>query len=115
MFETLNLNIILTPPPTGSPAETLASVSLQSEAHGLSHTGDLLQMPLSEEEEGRLRWYLEEYWKWPYEQFLERGEEIEDLLPELGRRMYQAVFGSPGICSQQLSARSALCATCRAS
>jgi tetratricopeptide (TPR) repeat protein len=94
MYETLNLNIILTPPPAGSLPETLASVSLQVDALGLSHTGDLLETPLKEGEENSLRWYLEEYWKWPYEQFRERGEEIEELLPVLGKRIYQAVFGS---------------------
>ena len=96
MFETLNLSIILTPPLADAPPDMLASVSLHNEAHGLSSSGDLLKNPLSAEEEERLRWYLEEYWKWPYEQFRERGEEIEELLPVLGKRMYQAVFGSAG-------------------
>src|SRR5260370_26418949 len=96
MVETLNLKIVLTPPPAGAPTEMLASVSLQLDTLGLSHTGDLLQNPLKKGEEERLCWYLEEYWKWPYEQFRERGEEVEELLPELGRRLYQAVFGSPG-------------------
>src|SRR5258708_9608299 len=96
MVETLNLNIVLTPPPADAPPEMLASVSLQLDIFGLSHAGDLLKDPLEKGEEERLRWYLEEYWKWPYEQFRERGEEVEELLPELGRRLYQAVFGSPG-------------------
>ncbi|HEY1353099.1 MAG TPA: CHAT domain-containing protein [Ktedonobacteraceae bacterium] len=96
MVETLNLNVMLTPPPAGSPSDMLASVSLQFEAHGSSHSGDLLTNPLSKEEGERLRWYLEEYWEWPFEQFRERAEEIEQLLPELGKRMYQSVFGSPG-------------------
>ncbi len=96
MVETLNLNIVLTPPPADAPPEMLASVSLQLDIFGLSHAGDLLKDPLKKGEEERLRWYLEEYWKWPYEQFRERGEEVEELLPELGRRLYQAVFGSPG-------------------
>src|SRR5260370_15508381 len=96
MVETLNLNIVLTPPPADAPPEMLASVSLQLDIFGLSHAGDLLKDPLKKGEEERLRWYMEEYWKWPYEQFRERGEEVEELLPELGRRLYQAVFGSPG-------------------
>ncbi len=50
MSETLNLNIILTPPPADASPETLASVSLQVDVLGLSHTGDLLQNPLSAEE-----------------------------------------------------------------
>src|SRR5260370_30129141 len=96
MVETLNLKIVLTPPPAGAPPEMLASVSLQLDIFGLSHAGDLLKDPLKKGEEERLRWYLEEYWKLPYEQFGERGEEVEELLPELGRRLYQAVFGSAG-------------------
>jgi len=69
MVETLNLNIVLSLPPADAPPEALASVSLQLDTFGLSHTGDLLKAPLKEGEEERLRWYLEEYWKWPYEQF----------------------------------------------
>ena len=41
-----------------------------------------------------MRWYLEEYWKWPYEEFAIRGQQIEALLPALGKRLYEAVFGS---------------------
>src|SRR5260370_42576044 len=95
MVETLKLNVMLTPPPAGSPPDMLASVSLQLEAFGLSHSGDLLHNPLSEDVGERLRWYLEEYWKWPYEQFRERAQEIEEVLPELGKSMYRSVFGSP--------------------
>src|SRR5260221_4078942 len=94
MVETLNLNIVLSLPPADAPPEALASMSLQLDIFGLSHAGDLLKDPLKEGEGERLRWYLEEYWKWPYEQFRERGKEVEELLPELGRRLYQAVFGS---------------------
>jgi predicted ATPase len=96
MAEPLTLSIMLSPPPAGSPPETLASMALQLDAFGLSHSGDLLHAPLEEGEQEDLRWYLEEYWKWPYEQFRERAEAVEAHLPELGRRMYQAVFGSAG-------------------
>src|SRR2546425_2434159 len=37
---------------------------------------------------------LEEYWKWPFEGFAQRGKQIEYLLPEIGKRLYKAVFGN---------------------
>ena len=43
-----------------------------------------------------MRWYLEEYPDWPYEQFLERAKQIEAMLAELGKRLYKNVFGSFG-------------------
>src|SRR5439155_18752708 len=78
----LDLSITLTPPPAGSPPEVLATIALQCSAPlGLSHTGDLLTDPLTPLEHEELRWYLEEYWKWPYEGFAQRGQQVEALLP----------------------------------
>ena len=95
MSPLLDLAITLTPPPAGSPPEAIASIALRCDPQGLTHTGDVLSDPLSKKERADLQWYLEEYWKWPYEQFHQRGEEIEALLPALGKRLYKAVFGSP--------------------
>src|SRR5438128_4239282 len=96
--ETFDLSITLTPPPEGSPPEVIASITLRCEKLGLSHPGDLLTDPLVTPEHKDLRedllWYLEEYWKWPFEGFAERGKQIENLLPEVGKRLYRAVFGS---------------------
>jgi hypothetical protein len=50
--------------------------------------------PLTPQERENLRWYLEEYPEWPYEQFLERGKKVEVCLVELEKRLYQAVCGS---------------------
>ena len=50
--------------------------------------------PLTQQERDDLRWYLEEYWKWPYEGFAQRAREVEELLPKLGKRLYESVFGS---------------------
>jgi hypothetical protein len=90
----LDLSITLTRPPTGSPPEILATITLRCDKLGLSHTGDLLKDPLSSQERKDLRWYLEEYWQWPFEGFAQRGKRVEALLPQIGERLYQVVFGS---------------------
>jgi tetratricopeptide (TPR) repeat protein len=90
----LDLSVTLTPPPVGAPPDVLASITLRCNALGLSHHGDLLTNPLSTQERQDLQWYLEEYWQWPYEGFLSRGKQIEALLPEIGKRLYESLFGS---------------------
>src|SRR5436309_6382879 len=90
----LDLSITLTPPPAGTPPEVLATITLRCDPLGLSHTGDQLTDPLTQPERDELRWYLEEYWKWPFEGFAQRGKQVEALLPEVGKRLYRAVFGS---------------------
>src|SRR5712691_5729388 len=94
MVQLLDLSIMLNEPPQGSPPEVIASIALQCDPLGFSHTGDLLQDPLNQKERDDLRWYLEEYWKWPYLEFASRGRQIEMLLIEVGKRLYHAVFGS---------------------
>src|SRR5947209_5630176 len=90
----LDLSITLTPPPAGTPPEVLATITLRCDPLGLSHTGDRLTDPLTQPEREELRWYLEEYWKWPFEGFAQRGQQVEALLPLVGKRLYDAVFGS---------------------
>src|SRR6059058_3234022 len=92
--ETLDLSIILTQPPGGSPPEVLASVTIACDVLGLRHTGEPLIDPLTGRERNDLRWYLEEYWKWPYLEFATRGRQVEAMLADVGKRLYQAVFGS---------------------
>jgi len=92
MTADLDLVIALNPPPADAPPETLAQITLRYDAEGLQHSGNLLTDPLSEAERSELRWYLEDYWRWPFEQFQERGQAMEALLPELGRRLYAQVF-----------------------
>src|SRR5947209_3932279 len=99
MSQLLDLSITLTPPPAGSPPEAIASIALRCDPQGLTYTGDLLSDPLTKPERENLRWYLEEYSDWPYEQFLERAKQIEALLPQLGNRLYKTVFGSFGAIS----------------
>ena len=95
----LDLSITLNPPPADSPSETIASIELRCDPLGLRHNGDLLSDPLTTREREQIRWYLEEYVDWPYEQFLERGKKIETMLPALGKRLYHTVFGSAGAVS----------------
>lgn len=95
MSQLPDLYVTLTSPPSEAPVGVIASSTLRCELLGLSHEGDLLTDPLTQQERRDLRWYLEEYWLWPYEGFAQRGKEVEALLVEVGRRLYRSVFGSP--------------------
>jgi tetratricopeptide (TPR) repeat protein len=46
--------------------------------------------PLGPIESDDLRWYLEEYYRWPTAFFTERAKRIEEQLPEWGRQLYEA-------------------------
>src|SRR2546427_5376660 len=94
MSQSLDLSITLTPPPAGSLPEVLATLILRCDKLGLTHMGDLLTDPLTPQEHEALRWYLEEYWQWPYEGFAERGRQVEKLLTYVGKRLYRNVFGT---------------------
>ncbi len=94
MSHLLDLSITLDPLSKDSPSENIARITLRHEQLGLSHSGDILSDPLKPNEYKELRWYLEDYWKWPYEQFLARGKQVESLLADIGKRLYKAVFGS---------------------
>ncbi len=93
-MDPLLLNIVLTPPPDNSSENTLATITLDYKS--LTPKVGLLTTAAipSEKETNELRWYLEEYWQWPYEQFLERAKKIEHSLTDIGKRLYQAVFES---------------------
>ena len=109
MSQSPEMCVIFTSQAHDAPAGTIASIMVHCKTLDLSHTGDLLTDPLSEQERNDLQWYLEEYWKWPYEGFAQRGKEIEALLTEVGKRLYRIVFGSTQAmsilqaCSSQLS------------
>src|SRR6266571_1752900 len=96
----LDLSITLTKAPQEAPAEAIARISLRCDTLGLTpYEEDLLTDPLTEQERKELRWYLEEYPLWPYYEFAERAKLIEALLPEIGKRLYKALFGSFGAIS----------------
>lgn len=94
MNDLLDLCIKLKAPPPGSSPDLLATVDLTCSALGLSHDGDLLHDPLSPQERADLRWYLEEYWKWPFGGFARRGAEVERQLPVIGQRLFAQLFQS---------------------
>src|SRR5690242_8117556 len=89
MNQMLDLHLTLRAPPAGAAPETIASLEVRCDALGLSPVSGLLSDPLKDGEREQLRWYLEEYWKWPFEQFKERAKGIERLLGEIGQRFYQ--------------------------
>jgi tetratricopeptide (TPR) repeat protein len=96
MDKFLDLGITLVPPPANASPEVIAGIELRCDQLGLQHTGDILKDPLTATEREELRWYLEEYPEWPYEQFLERGKKIEASLSEIGKRLYSDICGSVG-------------------
>ena len=85
---------MLTEPPQASLPDVIASIAIQCDKLGINHMGGLLRDPLTQQERHDLRWYLKEYWRWPYLEFTERGKQVEALLYDVGRRLYNAVFGS---------------------
>src|SRR5258708_7161770 len=94
-LDLLDLSITLTLPPSDAQPDIIASIALNAgRPLGLSRSGDLLKDPLTQQEHDDLRWYLEEYWKWPYEGFAQRAKGVEELLPKVGKRLYESVFGS---------------------
>src|SRR6266704_1014205 len=92
MQQPLDLSVLLTAPPQGAPPDVLASVTVQCDELGMGWAGGVLLDPVARQERDELRWYLSEYWKWPYLGFAERGKRIESLLPRVGQRLYEAVF-----------------------
>jgi len=49
--------------------------------------------PVGQIEQDRLRWYLEDYYRWPAGLFQQRAAAIEADLPRWGQALYQAVLG----------------------
>lgn len=94
MDQPLDLSITLTAPPQGSSPDAITSIELHCYQLGLQYNRDVLIDPFTPQERENLRWYLEEYPEWPYEQFLERGKKVEVFLVELEKCLYQAVCGS---------------------
>ncbi len=53
-----------------------------------------IEAPLGPIEADDLRWYLEEYYRWPIDLFLERAEDIEKKLPQWGQALYKMALGT---------------------
>ena len=95
-MDPLLLNIVHTPHAKDPFPDTLATITIKYVAQGLDTSGGVLTSDAapSKKELEKLRWYLEEYWQWPYEQFLERAKEIEQSLIGFGKKLYHAVFAT---------------------
>jgi tetratricopeptide (TPR) repeat protein len=94
--ELLDLRLILNPPPADASSETVASIELRCDQLGRSHRGDLLSDPITKRERKDLRWYLEEYAEWPFDEFRERAKQIEQKLNIIGKQLYESTFSSIG-------------------
>ena len=96
MSQLLDLQVeIATRPPDASP-DTATPITLHCEALCLNEEKGMFSYPLTKQEQDDLRWYLEDYWRWPFGGFARRGSAVEQLLPTLGQRLFQATFGLDG-------------------
>ncbi|HUT14562.1 MAG TPA: TIR domain-containing protein, partial [Thermoguttaceae bacterium] len=59
--------------------------------------------PLGPIEKNDLRWYLEEFFRWPVGLFVERAGRVEKMLPAWGRRLYEAAL-APAAAREALAA-----------
>jgi hypothetical protein len=91
----MELTITLLSPAQDAPEGALASFILAYPTQGLIHFGGWLSDPITPREHEELKWYLQEYWEWPFAEFLERGRSIEHKLKEIGQRLFNSVFGTP--------------------
>jgi tetratricopeptide (TPR) repeat protein len=91
--ELLDLQVEITARPSDASSDTAAPVTLRCEALKVQLEGGMFSSPLTKQERDDLRWYLEDYWRWPFAGFALRGSSVEQMLPVLGQRLYQAVFG----------------------
>lgn len=89
----LDLVITLSAAPADAAPDTVALFTLTYGALGPTPPAPLAS-PLSDAERAELRWYLEEYWQWPYEGFRQRAARVEESLAAIGRRLYAALTSS---------------------
>jgi tetratricopeptide (TPR) repeat protein len=101
MSQLLDLQIQFAARPPDASTEIAAPITLHCEALGLKQEDGMFSYPLTKNELDDLRWYLEDYWKWPFGGFAQRGSSVEQLLPRLGHRLYQSTFGQ-GVAGQIL-------------
>jgi hypothetical protein len=91
----LDLIIELTAPPQGSPPAVIATITLRcSDPINLGPiSAGLLTDPFLAGERDKLQWHLEEYWKHADDEaFSQASKEVEDLLPQIGKRLYKQVL-----------------------
>lgn len=96
--------LIFDPPPADAPSGVIAQMRIgRAPSESPPAIAELLVTdPVSDEELDQLTWYLEDYWKWPYEGFAARGAEVERMLAKIGERLHRAVVAMSGTDSLQL-------------
>jgi len=69
-----------------APNDTPVPFSVRNEQTGESWSEGEFRCPL-----GEMRWYLEEYWRWPFGPFRDRAHQIEAHLEGWGRALFNAL------------------------
>ena len=49
---------------------------------------------VTEKQRRDIQWYLEEYLTYPWGEFRTRAQKVEELMEQLGRELFDAVFGN---------------------
>ena len=104
MDDELTLHLTLRPPEATDPPGTLVRFEAICWEMGLDvGHGRILERlagdggaPLSwPDAAGKLKWYLEDYWKWPYGGFAERARAVEAMVARLGQLLSrQLLYGA---------------------
>lgn len=72
--------------------KTVDAVQASVHSNGSDTEPFVFTNPLSKPELTNLRWYVERYWQWPVGPDYERAQGIERDLPQLGKRLFKAIF-----------------------
>jgi len=75
-----------------APEDALVPFSVRNEGTGESWSEGEFRCPLDEQARGEMRWYLEEYWQWPFGPFRDRAHGIEARLEGWGRDLFNGLF-----------------------
>jgi len=86
------LTVDFGPIATSAPEDTPVPFTVRNERTGESWSEGEFRCPLDEQAVGDMRWYLEEYWQWPFGPFRDRAHGIEARLEGWGRALFNALF-----------------------
>ena len=89
--DVLELTVAFQTLPPDAPDDTPVSFSLRCPALGSPVPGQF-HNPLDDQVLGEIRWYLEEYWRWPSDIDRGRAHEVETSLEQWGRALFDALF-----------------------
>ncbi len=105
MDDELTLQLTLRSPEATDPPGTLARFEAVCSEMGSDVGNGLIPerlagdggAPLSwPDAAGELKWYLEDYWKWPYGGFAERARAVEAMAARVGRLLLRQLLGGAG-------------------